>query len=334
MNTAIIVGHDVRRARRAFLVVGLVVPILIAAAGAAFLFAWLPDLPERIVTHWGSGGPDGFAGPMLLIWMQLGLGVTLPLLMTIPVLLMMRSAWGPVCRLLAATSLGTAALIAVSSVGSAAMQRESVDVGFGIGTVISMAVAGMVLLGVIGWFMQPRVTTSTPSEPDATRRLPLAAGERAAWFGTAAMARPGVIALVISVLLLIATTAWTMELDPGAGWLLAVVTLLVIALILTTLVFRVRANASGLRVRSIAGWPRWDIPASDIAEVKVVQVNPMAEFGGWGLRIAVDGRRGIVLRTGEALQVTRTTGRVFVVTIDDARTAASVLITAMKGPVS
>jgi len=331
MNTAVTTDSDLRRARRAFAWVGLIVPVVLAVASVALLLAWLPDLPEQIITHWGPGGPDGFAGPMLLIWMQVALGLTVPLLMTIPVLLMMRSAWGPVCRFLAAMSLGTAGLIAVSSTGAAAMQRESVDVGFGIGAVVSVGFAVMIVLGLIGWFLQPKLTTPTPSDAGGPGSLELAESERAAWFGTAAMGRPGVITLVASVLILIATTAWTMLLDSGAGWILAIVTLLLIALIAMTLVFRVRVSAAGLRVRSIVGWPGWNIAASEITDVKVVQVNPMAEFGGWGLRIAVDGRMGIVLRTGEALQVTRTTGRVFVVTIDDARTAASVLITAMKG---
>jgi hypothetical protein len=41
----------------------------------------------------------------------------------------------------------------------------------------------------------------------------------------------------------------------------------------------------------------------------------------------VDGRRGIVLRAGEALQITRTDRRVFVVTVDGASDAAAVLET-------
>lgn len=330
MNASVTTATDVVRARRAFVWVGLVAPIVIAAASAALMLVWQPDLPDQITTHWGPNGPDGFAGPMLFVWTQIGLGIALPLLMTIPVLLMMRRAWGPTCRFLAALSLGTAALLAVASLGSVAMQRESVDVGFGIGAVMAVAFGALIVLGLLGWVLQPKVTVSTQNEPAATQ-LQLEPGQRAAWFGTAAMARSGVITLSISVLILLATTAWTMATDAGTGWILAIVTIVLIALILTTLVFRVRVNSSGLRVRSVAGWPQWNIAASEITDVKVVHVTPMAEFGGWGLRIAVDGRMGVVLRTGEALQVTRTTGRVFVVTLDDARTAASVLLTAMKG---
>jgi hypothetical protein len=54
-------------------------------------------------------------------------------------------------------------------------------------------------------------------------------------------------------------------------------------------------------------------------------VNPLAEFGGWGWRWGADGRVGVVLRAGEGIQVTRTNGKRFVVTVDDAQTGASVL---------
>jgi hypothetical protein len=158
----------------------------------------------------------------------------------------------------------------------------------------------------------------------------VAPGERIAWFGTAAMGRPGIIALTLSVLVLIATTVFTLAVSGDGGWILALVTLVLVILIATTLVFRVRISAQGLQVRSVLGWPRWIVGAEDVAEARAVQVDPMAEFGGWGLRIAADGRRGVVLRTGEALQVTRTNGRVLVVTLDDARTAAAVLTAAAR----
>ena len=132
----------------------------------------------------------------------------------------------------------------------------------------------------------------------------------------------------MAVLALIVVTVGVALAGSDAWWIMAAVTILLIVLIATTLVFRVRASADGLRVRSVTGWPRWNIPAADITGARAVQVNPMGEFGGWGLRFAVDGRMGVVLRTGEALQVTRRSGRTLVVTIDDARTAAAVLTAA------
>lgn len=324
MNTPAPRSDDVRRARRAFLLVGFVAPIVIAAIALTLILIWLPELPEQVVTHWGSDGPDGFGSRDTYVWMQVFVGFGIPLL-TLPVLAMTPDSWGPIARLVGAISLGTAVLIAVGMAGSVLIQRGSAD-GSGLGAVLAIGFAAMLVFGVVGWFAQPRVT-SVPRHGRAAR-LTLASGERAAWFGTTAMGRPGVILLTVAVLALIVVTVGVALADSDAWWIMAAVTILLIALIATTLVFRVRASADGLRVRSVTGWPRWNIPAADITGARAVQVNPMGEFGGWGLRFAVDGRMGVVLRTGEALQVTRRSGRTLVVTIDDARTAAAVLTAA------
>src|SRR5690606_19746178 len=88
--------------------------------------------------------------------------------------------------------------------------------------------------------------------------------------------------------------------------------------------FRVRVNGEGLQARSLMGWPNSRIPLSTIEKVEVVDIDPFAEFGGWGWRLGLDGRRGVVMRKGEALQITHR-GRVFVVTVDGAPEAAAVL---------
>lgn len=54
-------------------------------------------------------------------------------------------------------------------------------------------------------------------------------------------------------------------------------------------------------------------------------VDRKGEFGGWGLRLSVDRRFGVVLRAGEAIEVTRANGKRFVVTVDDAGTGAALL---------
>ncbi|WP_194420097.1 DUF1648 domain-containing protein [Microbacterium abyssi] len=332
MNTPAPRHDGIRSARRAFLVVGLVAPLVFTAIATVLILMWLPDLPDRVVTHWGPGGPDRYGGPVVFVWLQVGIGVLLPLLMTIPVLVAAKQSWGIVCRFLGAVSLGTSALLAVASVASVAVQRGSDGATAETGVLMAAAFAALALFGVIGWFLQPNVTMAAGAGQRSASPLALAPGEKAAWFGTATMGRTGIIILMAAVLLLVCTTIWMVVLDEIVGaWIATVVTVLVVVLIGATLVFRVRVGSSGLLVRSIVGRPRWIIPANDITNVQVIDVNPMAEFGGWGLRIGVDGRMGIVLRTGEGLQVTRTSGRPFVVTIDDARTAAAVLTAAVSG---
>lgn len=224
-------------------------------------------------------------------------------------------------------------MIALLMVVSVDVQRGLADAADAPDTTSWLFVGFGTLIGLaaLGWLLQPRAGISPDAGQQAASGIRLAPGERAAWFGSVAIGRTGVVILVVSILLLISATILVFAVDAGAvSWIMVVVTVLVIGLIATTLVFRVRVNSTGLLVRSVFGWPRWSIHASDIVDVRVVQVNPVAEFGGWGMRIGADGRMGVVLRTGEALQVTRTNGRAFVVTIDDAATAAAVLTPTVK----
>ena len=50
-----------------------------------------------------------------------------------------------------------------------------------------------------------------------------------------------------------------------------------------------------------------------------------AEFGGFGWRIGLDGRTGIVLRTGPAIEVERRDKRPLVVTVDGADVGVATL---------
>ncbi|MGP6170991.1 DUF1648 domain-containing protein [Microbacterium sp. A204] len=334
---------DVRRSRTAFVWVGVIVPLAIILITTVIVATWLPELPDPIAIHWGSEGVDGYGPKWMAIVLPLGVGGGLVAFMTLIGVSGHRmpqsstksqvQPWGSTSRFLGGMNLGLALLFAFISLVMTGVQRGITDAAQApdIAGAVWIAFGLLVVGAAVGWFLQPRSPEPTGDAGAAGEDIELGETERAAWFGTAAMARPGIITLIVAVLLLIITTAWVFGADPGTGWIMATVTLLVVLLVVVTLVFRVRVNAEGLRVRSIAGWPRWNIPAADISDVRVVSVNPMGEFGGWGLRIAVDGRMGIVLRTGEGLQVTRHSGRRFVITIDDAATAASVLNSAAKG---
>ncbi len=72
------------------------------------------------------------------------------------------------------------------------------------------------------------------------------------------------------------------------------------------------------------GFPRLRVPIEDVATVTVEDVAPMS-YGGWGLR-QVPGATAVVVRRGEGLRIERRSGRLFVVTVDDAAMAAGVLL--------
>ncbi len=90
--------------------------------------------------------------------------------------------------------------------------------------------------------------------------------------------------------------------------------------------FVVTVDGRGLTARSSLGWPRVRIPLDEVVAAQPVAVSPLREFGGWGYGITLAGRVGMVLRRGPALEVERTGGRTFVVTVDDPETGAALLL--------
>ncbi|WP_454158682.1 hypothetical protein [Microbacterium lacticum] len=190
---------------------------------------------------------------------------------------------------------------------------------------VLVALAAAIVAGVAGWMLQPH----QPYRPTlvAGKDVHLAAGERAVWLQRVQLARGGAITLGVALVLLLAMTLVTGFAGAPAGVLAITiaVTLVLALLVATTVAFHVRVDETGLTVNSVVGIPRVHVPLSDIDRVEAVQVNPMGEFGGWGLRWAPGGGFGVVLRSGPGIRVRRTGGKVFTVTVDDAATGAALL---------
>ncbi|MGO2745484.1 DUF1648 domain-containing protein [Microbacterium sp.] len=329
----------IRRSRTAFIWVGLIIPLVILVVASAVIAAWLPELPDPVATHWGTEGVNGFGPAWTYLAIPLGLGGGLVLCMGLIAMFAHRmpqssakpavTQWSPTTRFIGGINLALAAMMAFISLVSVNIQRglpDSADtpdigpwvfVGFGI----------LVVFTALGWFLQPKSAVAAMAQGAPAGSIPLTAGERAAWFGTAMMARSGVIVLGVGLALLLVSTIFVAARGDSSWVILAGTTVLIAVLTASMVVFRIRVNANGLRARSLIGWPNNRIRLEDIIKVETVQINPMAEFGGWGWRLGTDGRRGIVLRAGEALQVTQSNGRVFVVTVDGASDAAAVLDT-------
>ncbi len=150
------------------------------------------------------------------------------------------------------------------------------------------------------WLAQPRQqtvrVTAAPAQP-----FTLEPGVRAAWFGETTLPRGAVAAIVAACVLLAgaAVHAWFVGGDAAVSIVLGV-------------------------VACVLGAPRFRVPLAEVAGVTVLQVNPMGEFGGYGVR-AIRGRTGIVLRRGPAIDVERTSGRHLVVTVADAAAGAALL---------
>ncbi|MHA6694448.1 hypothetical protein [Homoserinimonas sp. A520] len=315
-----------RRTRRLALLVGGALPLMIAVVTTVLMIGWLPELPDPIAVHWSGAGPDGFgpAWPMVL----LPGGLTL-----LYAAFAVGAAWKTLesglltwnQKFVLATGLWLSALLSIGIGGSIEARglddaREAADIGW---LMLAGALAGLVL-AVGAWFILPK-TGRVDIPADEPEPLTLAPGERVSWSRSVRLSRRVIIFVSGIVLITVATAVFTAVAAPQAlGFALA--SLIVVTLLtLMTSWWTVTADRRGLRVVSVFGWPRMVIPLSEIAEVNAVQVSPTAEFGGWGWRLDGAGRTGIIMRTGSAVQVTRASGKKFVVTVDDADTAASVL---------
>lgn len=330
----------VRRARIAFVWVGVVVPVVLFVVASAIVLAWYPQLPDPIAIHWGPGGADGF-GPRWMVFF--GVLIGLPLVLAFAALAWFahrmprallaggggvvaddagRPLWSVTARGLGAVNLGLGGMMSMVTVQMAAIQRGLSDAQDAPDLRAWGALAVLAGLSVLGWFLQPKVTTPPAAVTDA-HIAPAASPD---WSGTATMANGGIVTLGGCLLVLGGAAVFSFVAGGvGPGWLTLSLLIVMTVVILSMLVMRVRVSADGLVVRSILGWPRVRIEASDIKAVRVTEVNPFAEFGGWGYRWGLDGRRGVVLRRGPAIEVTRQNGKVFVVTVDGADGAAAAL---------
>jgi hypothetical protein len=108
-------------------------------------------------------------------------------------------------------------------------------------------------------------------------------------------------------------------------WALLIVVVVLGILIVSMFRWVVRVDSTGLTIRSAIGWPRVGVPLEEVVRADVIQVRPLRDYGGWGLRVGRGGRVGVILRSGEAIVVQRTGGRSVAVTVDEAATGAALL---------
>jgi hypothetical protein len=133
--------------------------------------------------------------------------------------------------------------------------------------------------------------------------------------GRTRLATAGIVAILAAVLVSLAASVVAILVTEGRLGAVLVVPFVLTAVLLLTASWNVRIDDSGLEIRSAAGWPRFRMPAAQVASAGTTEVQALGEFGGWGIRAGGGRRLGIVMRSGTAL----------VVTVDDASTAAALL---------
>lgn len=317
-------------ARRRYVVVALVAPLLLLLLVAGVQLLLIPDLGATVPTHWGSKGVDGW-GPA---W-------------TFPV---MTAAVGGGCVLL----LG---LLGLSGVGTPTGTGPGQRLRFLAATTVWMAVffaclfgllpgdenlephlligllGGAALGGLAAWWAY-RVTWDVAADQPPVEPAPaaLSHGEPTTWERTVTMSRSlwailaGVVLITVGIVFLGSTTTEPRPLeDPRFWWTAAGLAALLLAIGLTTSSARVRVDAFGLTVRGTIGLPRMSVAAAQVEKAEVLPVSAVGQFGGWGWRYFPGSGWGVIMKSGEALVVTKKNGGSLTVTVDDAARAASLL---------
>ena len=308
-------------------VIGAVIPIVIAAVGIVLMLSWSARLPDPLAIHWnGSGEPDGFGSLSGLAWMTGGIAAGFGAIVTLATLFQSAGAY---TRALLGTSVWLSTLVTVGVVGSVHMQLgldDARDVGDGAGIGLWLLVGGVggLVLAVPAALLAPRAPLMEADDA-ATPALGLAKGERAVWSRNAAPRLWVFAALFGGIFLLLAVVIVVLAVSGASYWSTLVIGIVLVPVAIGTSFWRVRVSAAGFSVRSMLGLPRFTVPIDQIESARVTRVSPLGDFGGWGIRFGSNGRVGVVVRSGDALEVSRSTGRTIVVTVADAASAAALI---------
>ncbi|HLS62646.1 MAG TPA: hypothetical protein VK060_04675 [Ruania sp.] len=311
------------RARRILL--GLVLPAVLVGGAAALVHSWLPRLPDPAVLHWGTDGPDR-TGPFETL---ITTTVTLAALTWVPLaILVLVAARAEIARrvMVGAAALQGAVYAAVL-LGSAWVQLDAPSAAAvsPSTTPLLVLLLAALALGVGAGLLagpDPHAPAADPVPDDATR-IDLPPGARAVWVDRCTVRHQWLWWTVLALWLGV-TVAFTYL---SAQWWLLAVLLLPALVLLANLHWTLRVDSEGLHARALFGWPRLTVRADETQRADVITVQPFAEFGGWGMRSRPDGTSGLVLRSGEAVQVQTSGDRTYVITTDDAERAAALLNT-------
>ena len=313
--------------RLRIVVIGAVAPIVVAAVGIAIMLSWSAELPDPVAIHWNaSGEPDGFGSLTGLALMIGGIAAGFGAIVTLATLF--QSA-GVYTRTLLGSSVWLSTLITVGVVGSVHMQRGLADArdvgdGAGIGLWLAGGAVGGLLLAVPAALLAPRATLVAHDEA-ATPALGLAKQERAVWSRSAAPQSLLFAALFGGIFVMLGVVTVTLAVSGEPYWSTLLIAVVLLPVAVGSSFWRVRVSSAGFTVRSLLGLPRFAVPNDQIESARVTQVSPLGDFGGWGVRWGSNGRIGVVVRSGEALEVSRKRGRTIVVTVEDAESAAALI---------
>jgi hypothetical protein len=315
-------NHALYTAR--ILIVALIAPLVVAGAALAWSFSLAARLPARVVVHWDiAGHPNGYGSPFQF---PIALAsVCLPLIAIFGgavVLMSHRGPLTPLAKVLAVTSIWVTLIVSVTFLGSLLDPNAGADIG----AMLGLALAVATIVAAAAWFvLPPGVRGVGGSVRDAVTPVVLAESERASWIRTTAVSAAMIWVVVAVCAVIAAITILSTIATDGQYWWFAFVPVVVLLIVLSNFAWTVRVDDRGLRIRSVLGIPVVHVPLDQVTSADVTDVRALSQYGGWGIRFALNGRIGVILRSGEALEVHRRKGLDVVVTVDDASSAAALL---------
>jgi hypothetical protein len=307
--------------------IGLIVPMVIAAIGA-FVLLTATDLPDPIAVHWGlAGEPDRFGSvsenAVIIASVSSGIAILSTL---VAILLSPKQGRSYLPRVLISLSVWLSAFLTVGIGGTVLMQRGLADATTSASPTLPLLMGFVVSLALAtgAWFATP-LAAIAPSSVPAGPAFELGADERVLWLRAATPAAHVVVIVAVAALVGIAAAIVGLIAGDGTTLLFVLIPVVVVLIAASTLFWRVRIDGAGVSARSALGVPRIAYPVAQVSSARAVDVVPLREFGGWGIRVGTNGRFGVVLRRGEALEIALADGRIFVITVGDATAAASLI---------
>lgn len=287
-------------------------PLVLVGAAWAFALTFRDELPDPVAVHWGANGEVSTDSlNSLLVTSSI---ITLVLCWFLAVLFFALKTPAKVTSgIIFGTAAFTVSVITVSLWGQRGL-TDAAEATIGFEILIGVAI-GLALGFVAAWL--------TPEEklPAVPAPAGLIAAESAdptqRWRSTTRTQAVVVFAALFVVAGLICGVIW--ELVFGLILVISGIALAIFAQSTATVTNR------GITVSLLFGLIRHHTPTERIAGAESIEVNPLGDYGGLGLRLNAYGGPAFVQRTGEAVKVYRTDAPPVVVTADNADEGAQLL---------
>lgn len=308
----------------------VVVPlgVLLLSVGLSTLWVWSrrADLHDRVAVHWGTKGvPDGWASLSNALLGNALIAILLVVaLVALSLVVKERVALPAVASGLAAfVSVGLNALIAKQTRDAAAPNLGfellyGMLAGLGVG---ALAAAGLSKL--MRRVTRP-VATAAPL-PDGAPVLDVPESTPVTWTGET---RSGATMWVMPFLGIVPVAVFVVFTAANHLWgIAAFLTVLLVVLCATFLLVRCQVSVDEFGLRAKAGRITvMRVPLEQIVSAEVDHVEPLGDFGGWGIRFGMRGL-GLVTSRGPAVWIDRAQNTRACVTVTDPEGCAAAINT-------